>query len=272
MVGLERTVLPLLGRAGVRAQLQDRDPVLHRQLRGDESRRQPGRGPRLRSHRPQADPGRGLALRPASALPDHLRAGMVVDRPRQRAARREPGDGVVDDRHHEGRPRGPQAAWPGSRLQRVRRATSPSASCRGSPATSPRTTRCGRSRSIWGSPSPSSGSSSPSSSSGRRTATRSSKRRRRLSRRPGPHLAGSHLLRHEPRQREPLRGVPGGPGEQPQRRDVVGHLSPVLCGTWAGGAQIGVVKAVYPGVWGVLQLLLDRSPIASAARVSSRGG
>src|SRR5439155_19635134 len=91
------------GRAGVRAQLEDGHHVVHRELRGDEGGDQPDRGPGVGPHRPQADPGSRLALRPARTVHDYLRTGVVVDRPRQRATRREPGDGVVDDRHHEGR-------------------------------------------------------------------------------------------------------------------------------------------------------------------------
>ena len=110
MVGLERTVLPAPRRAGVRAHLEDRHHLVHRELRGDEGDHQPRRRPAVRSDRPQADPGRGLGPRPAGPVPHHLRAGLVVDRPRQRAARRQPGDGVVHDRHHEDRSRRARSA------------------------------------------------------------------------------------------------------------------------------------------------------------------
>jgi hypothetical protein len=63
--------------------------------------------------------------------PDHLRAGLVVDRSRQCPARRRSGLRLVDDGHHEGGSRGTPAlgarAWP----QRVRRL----------PASAPSTTR-----------------------------------------------------------------------------------------------------------------------------------
>ena len=70
--------------------------------------------------RAQADPGGGLGRGAAGSLPHHLGARVVVDRPRQRAARRQPGAGVVDDRDHEDRPGGPEAPRARPRPQRVR--------------------------------------------------------------------------------------------------------------------------------------------------------
>ena len=67
-------------------------------------------------------------------------------------------------------------------------------------------------------------------------ASRSRDACRRPPPRPGASL-GHDLLRDEPRQRQPLRRLSGGPRQQPQRRDVVGTLSAVLRRATASGVE-----------------------------------
>src|SRR5207302_574885 len=59
--------------------------------------------------------------RATSPAPNRGRAELGMDRCRERAARREPGPRVVDDRRHEDRPRRPPPPRPRARAQRGRR-------------------------------------------------------------------------------------------------------------------------------------------------------
>ena len=53
---------------------------------------------------------------------------------------------------------------------------------------------------------------------------------------------------------QPLRRLAGGAGQQPQRWDELGHLPAVLRRLGLGIERIGILKAVYPAVWGLLQV------------------
>src|SRR5207253_4049686 len=78
----------------------------------------------------------------------------------------------------------------------------------------------------------------------------------------GGAIARADLLRHQRREREPLRRVPGRARQQPQRWDVLGLYPLFFAAHGLDVASIGVIKAVYPAVWGLLQigtgLLSDR--------------
>ena len=108
-----------LGR--VRHRLDDAHRLLHRQLRRRQGLRQSRLRPTRRQLGTQARAGPRLAGRPAGAVHDHLGAELGLDHRRQRAARRQPGPCLVDDRDHEDRSRRAEVARPRRRPQRIRR-------------------------------------------------------------------------------------------------------------------------------------------------------
>ena len=93
--------------------------LVHRRLRRHEGADQLPRRSALRSFRPQARARRRLARRCAGAVSAHVGAELVVGALRERAARREPGAHVVDDRDHENRSRRPEEPRPGDGIERV---------------------------------------------------------------------------------------------------------------------------------------------------------
>ena len=93
------------GRAGVPPRRPDRHPFLHRRIRHRQGAHQLPRGRPLGSARTEARAGGGLDRRGARALPADVGAELGLGPLRERASRREPGPDVVDDRHHEDRPR-----------------------------------------------------------------------------------------------------------------------------------------------------------------------
>ena len=121
MVGLERSVLPLVGERGLRSRLEGRDPQLRRRLRDRQGAHQPRRGRPRRPRRAQAAARHRLAPRPAGAAPDRARPQLGLDRRRQPPPRRQPGPRLVDDGRDEDRPRRPAAPRARARSQRVGR-------------------------------------------------------------------------------------------------------------------------------------------------------
>lgn len=65
-----------------------------------------------------------------------------------------------------------------------------------------------------------------------------------------------YLPRHQHPRASTVRRQPGGVGQQPQLRTVLGPVPPLLFATAELSlTQIGVLGALYPGVWGVGQLI-----------------
>ena len=95
----------------------------------------------------------GLADRHSRPAAADLGAVLGMGDRRQRAAGHQPGPDLVDHRHHEDRPRRTPPARPGHGLQRGRRLRRRRAHRPRWPATSPRSTGCGRPRSCSASPS-----------------------------------------------------------------------------------------------------------------------
>ncbi len=135
---------------------------------------------------------------------------------------------MVDDRDHEGRPRRAQAPRPRARAQRVRRLRRGGRDVVGD----------GLHRGALGAPpaavlpgdrhrrgrSPALGALRQGDAGVRAPRSRDHSAGDELAR----PVARPHLLRDDHRQREPVRRVSGRPGQQPQRRDVLGHLPVVL--------------------------------------------
>ena len=120
MVGLERSVLPLIGEEDFGLALERGGPLLHRRLRRCQGAHQPRRRRARRAGRAQAAAGRRLARRAAGAAADRARAELGLDRRRQPLARRQPGPRLVDDGRDEDRPRR-AASGAGSRSGSTRR-------------------------------------------------------------------------------------------------------------------------------------------------------
>src|SRR5437867_2019879 len=109
MVGLERTVLPLIAQADFG--LVSKTAVLSFLISfGVVKALAPLRRPARRPDRTQAAPGRGLARRAPGAAAHHLGAELGLGRPRQRAVGRQPGAVLVHDGDHEDRSRRAGAA------------------------------------------------------------------------------------------------------------------------------------------------------------------
>ena len=121
MVGIERTVVPLIGVGGIRHRVDDAHRLLHRQLR----RRQGIRQSRLRPSRRLLGAESACSSSAGSSafrsLHDHVGAELGLDHRRQCAARHQPGVRLVDDGDHEGRSCRAEIARPRRRPQRVRR-------------------------------------------------------------------------------------------------------------------------------------------------------
>ena len=141
MVGLERTVTPLVGSEQFHL---GEIAIASFVVDSGSPRRSPTR-PRRRDHRAlhtQVHPGRGLAHRPAGAVHARLGTQLGLGDRRQRPARRQPGPDLVDDGQHEDRPGRARPARTGSGHQRDRPATSASLSPRWPPATWPPGSGC----------------------------------------------------------------------------------------------------------------------------------
>ena len=121
MVGLERTVLPLVGEQDFGLDVEDRDPLLHRRVRAHEGAHEPRRRHARRPRRAQAAARRRLAARTAGAAPDRHRSRLGLIVVANLFLGCQPGPRLVDDRRDEDRPRRPEAARPRARVQRVRR-------------------------------------------------------------------------------------------------------------------------------------------------------
>jgi len=112
---------PAAGRSGgLRARVQERRSVLPRLVRVGEGGCQLRSRPLGRSGRSPTGAPAGLAVRPAGAVVDPLGTDLVVDRVRQRAPRRQPRAGLVDDGRHEDRSGGSSPSRAGHGAQRVR--------------------------------------------------------------------------------------------------------------------------------------------------------
>ena len=145
MVGLERSVLPLVGKQDFGLTLDRGDPRLRRRLRRCQGAHEPRRRRTRRAGRAQAAARARLAGRAAGAAADRARALVVVHRRRQPAARRQPGARLVDDGGDEDRPRRAAAARARARAERGGRLPRRRRHRIRSPARSPPATRRGRS-------------------------------------------------------------------------------------------------------------------------------
>ena len=254
MIGQERTVLPLLAEDEF-GLTKFTAADLHRRLRDRQGGHQLLRRHPVGPLRPQTGARRRLARRPARAAAVDVGADVGLGGVRQRA-RRQPGPGLVDDGDHEDRPRRPGQARPGDGPQRGRRlrrrrdhrprhrlhrraarlrpapfflglayaglglgiSACSSARPAATPATRPPTT------------SPPTTPSTTSSTGEIFTLTSFARRRcRRAHRR----------ARQQPQRRPRLGSVP----------DLLRRRRPLSVG------RIGVLAAIYPGVWGLGQLV-----------------
>jgi hypothetical protein len=139
MVGMERSILPAIAEQEFHLAAKHRGALVHRGVRRHQGAHELPRGALVRPLRAQARARRRVARRRPGALPADVGAELGVGALRQRAAGREPGAHLVDHRHHEDRPRGPEEARARDGAQRVRGyfavASAPSP-----PASSPRAT------------------------------------------------------------------------------------------------------------------------------------
>ena len=87
MVGMERTILPLLAQAGVSACRSDRHPVLHRRVWRDEGGHELRCWTIRRPRRAQADSDRGLACCCSRAVPADVGADVDLGAGRERVSR-----------------------------------------------------------------------------------------------------------------------------------------------------------------------------------------
>ena len=101
------------GGAGVSSRRPYGRPVVHRGVRGREGADQLRRRSTVGPLRAQARAGRGLAGGRSRALPSHVGTDLELGAVREPPARYQPGSHVVDDRHHEDRPRRPETARAG---------------------------------------------------------------------------------------------------------------------------------------------------------------
>ena len=260
MIGQERTVLPLLAERGVRPHRVHRRAHLHRRLRHREGGHQLLRRHPVGPLRPQARPRRRLAHRPPRPAAADVGADVGLGHLRQRPARRQPGPHLVDDGHHEDRPRRPrqrrglamglnEAAGYGA-VALTALATGFIAAAR---------TGCAPNRSSSASPTPGSASASRPCSSARPTATPATKPpttsppRRDCT----ATLTTGEIFVLTSFQEKALSSCsPGRAGQQPQRRP---RLGPVPASSSPPPAsrvgRIGVLAALYPAVWGLGQLV-----------------
>ena len=115
MVGLERTVVPLIGSEEFRIASTTLVVSFIVSFGVVKALRQSGLRPTRRCLGPQARAGPRLAVRPARSIHDHLGAELGMDHCGQRAARHQSGARLVDDGDHEGRSRRAKIARPGRR-------------------------------------------------------------------------------------------------------------------------------------------------------------
>ena len=252
MVGLERSVLPLVGEQDFGLTLERGDPRLRRRLRRRQGARPTSPPAAGRAGRAQAPARARLAARAAGAAPDRPRPLLVVHRRREPAARRQPGARLVDDRRDEDRPgraaaaRSGARAERGGRLPRRRRRRLRHRRARRRPrAADGRLGRGGADRVAR----PARQSRFAVRDTAAHVALRAARARTRQPRTTPP---GAFRTRHA--RPGPARLQPGRPRQQPQRRARVGSRPALPAANGASVREIGVVAAVYPLVWGAGQL------------------
>ena len=223
MVGLERTVVPLIGSEEFRIASTTIVVSFIVSFGVVKALRQSGFRAFRRRLWPQGDAGRRLAGRAPGPVHDRLGAELGLDRGRQRASRRQPGVRLVDDGDHEGRPRRPEVARPRRRLERIRRL-----SVRGPDRIPHRLYRAA----LWPAP----GAVLPRHRLRRSRARAVHPARRRHAPSCPPRTlpsrnrrgAGSvlgDLSPHVVRRPQSVRRVTSRTRQQPQRRDELGHLA-----------------------------------------------
>ena len=258
MIGQERTVLPLLATRTFHLTAFTANAHVHRRVRHGESRDELLRRNALGSLWPQAGPRRGLADRPAGAAADHLGAELELDRFRQRVARRESRPHVVDDRHHEDRPRRPRTPRPRHGIQRSRRLRRRRAHRPRDRLHRRRTPGCDPNRSSSASPTPGSASRCRHCSCARRATTPTTRHatttrtptRHRCCR---PHAKCSPLTTY----RERALSSCSQAGLVNNLNDgLAWGLFPIyFADAGLSVGRIGVLAAVYPAIWGLGQLV-----------------
>ena len=119
------------GGAGVPARRAHSRALVHRGVRRGEGAHQLQRRPTVGPSGPQARARGRMAGRRPGALPPDVGAELELGAVRECPARHQPGSDLVDDRHHEDRPRGSEAARAGDGLERVRRIRGGGRQCAG---------------------------------------------------------------------------------------------------------------------------------------------
>ena len=220
-------------------------------------------GTLVRPVRPQTGARRRLAGRGPGAAAADLGAVVGLGGRRQRAARRQPGADLVDHGHHEDRPRrpGPPRARDGAqRGRRLRRRRGHRAGHR-LPRRQP--TGCARSRSTSASPTPRSDSACPRWPSARPATTPASRQHPHAPRADGRHdhlhgeLTDAAGVRRRPASASRRCPRPARPGWSTTSTTASPGGCSRCCSPPPGlpSAEIGVLAALYPAVWGLGQLV-----------------
>ena len=185
---------------------------------------------------------------------DHVGAELGMDRCGQCAARHQSGSCLVDDGDHEDRSRRAEVARSCRRPQRIRRLSRRRRRPRSSPAISPRDTGFARCRSISASAMRCSGRCSRSCSSATRATTSGSKSAASATASPTPLSFGEIFVRTSFGDRNLFAASQAGLVNNLNDGMSWGIFPLFFAAFGLGVERIGILKAVYPAIWGILQV------------------